>query len=215
MLPARLRVDTELKDATGRYAAERRPRYRLAPSRGLRSCDGPMGRCGCRHLEPAPVRAHLLHRLGRTAGDPRRQPRPPSGTPQARPPQRPGHPPRPPGQAAHRRQARPARTGPVADALRDRRPRTWAASAGTSSSASRPPPRSPPTQTPQHDAGLADQARITPHHRKSAVGSLDFPRLLPGPPGADRSAVAVPSRRLRVAPESGQRAGDLVINHLG
>jgi hypothetical protein len=28
----------------------------------------------------------------------------------------PGHPPRPPGQAAHRRPARPARTGPVADA---------------------------------------------------------------------------------------------------
>ena len=32
-------------------------------------------------------------------------------------------PPRPPGQAAHRRPARPARAGPVADALRDRRPR--------------------------------------------------------------------------------------------
>ena len=35
---------------------------------------------------------------------------------------------------------------------------------------------------PQHDAGLADQARITPNHRRSAVGSLDFPRLLLGPP---------------------------------
>ena len=42
--------------------------------------------------------------------------------------------------------------------------------------------RSPPTQTPQHDAGLADQARITPHHRRSAAGSLDFPRLLLGSP---------------------------------
>jgi len=47
---------------------------------------------------------------------------------------------------------------------------TWAASAGKSSSANRPPPRSPPTQTPRHDAGLADHARITPHHRRPAVG---------------------------------------------
>jgi hypothetical protein len=66
---------------------------------------------------------------------------------------------------------------------------TWAASAGTSSSASRPPPRSPPAQTPQHDAGLADQARITPHHRRSAVGSLDFPRLLLGP--RSRTAIVI------------------------
>jgi hypothetical protein len=51
----------------------------------------------------------------------------------------------------------------TAEALRGGWLRTWAALAGTSSSASRPPPRSPPTQTPQHDAGLADQARIAPH----------------------------------------------------
>jgi hypothetical protein len=51
----------------------------------------------------------------------------------------------------------------TAEALRGGWLRTWAALAGTSSSASRPPPRSPPTQTPQHDVGLADQARIAPH----------------------------------------------------
>src|SRR5450755_2162024 len=41
-----------------------------------------------------------------------------------------------------------------------------------------------PAQTPQHDAGLADQTRITPHHRTPALGSSDFPRLLLGPRAA-------------------------------
>jgi len=51
------------------------------------------------------------------------EPRAAAGAPQARPPRRPLHPAHTPGQAVHRRPARPSRAGPVADAVRDRRPR--------------------------------------------------------------------------------------------
>jgi hypothetical protein len=212
----------------GRRLERRKPARRsdraIGPPAPPASCPGcyaaaPQGRCFSPAGErPYPVREPLPRRTSArrpdAAGCPTRAP----STCSSRPP-----PPTTRTSRAGRSTSSatpPSSTWPPTDAPPpSSRPNpgtcTWAASAGTSSSASRPPPRSPPTQTPQHDAGLADQARITPHHRRSAVGSLDFPRLLPGPPGADRSAVAVPSRRLRVAPESGQRAGDLVINHLG
>ena len=45
-----------------------------------------LGRRRGGHLEPAPVRADLLHRLGAAQRDPGHQPRPAAGAPQARPP---------------------------------------------------------------------------------------------------------------------------------
>jgi hypothetical protein len=134
----------------------------------------PPGTDTCPRSPPSPP--------GRTAGDPHRQPRPPPRAPQARPSQQSGHPPRPPGQAAHRRPARSARTGPVADALRDRRPCRGTPVPRRRGSRPGVPPR------PGHVQGRRDRVRPLGHRHRP-----------PSAPAATRSPIraGIPCRAAR------------------